>query len=205
MTARSAVDAVTIAEDAISGKHSIRRSTPRRYLIMLPSILTRSTIVILSAILAPAAFQANRVAAQGNIPGHRARVTVALVDTLPRLREAFVAVIVRSPGASGHDVILLPRGTASGQLLDEATRVLLDARVRQGDRPSALHGKAFQRLMIGVRGKASSSSMAAFHVASAQHIVDYLQQASPREIPGVGKAPAVDFIPPVITSRGGNE
>lgn len=150
-------------------------------------------------VLAALPIVATTLAAQGPaVRGHRQRVTVALVDTLPQLREAFPAVILRTPGAGGRDVILLPRATASGELLDAATRVLLDARLRQGDRPTAFHGSPFQRLTIGVRGKSSRSPSAAFDVASAQHVVDVLQQAAPRQVPGVGKVPAVDFVPPPI-------
>jgi hypothetical protein len=161
----------------------------RRIIRLLPTIG-----LVLSAVLSPAVM----LAQASVLAGHRQPVTVALVDSLPTLREQFAAAVVRSPGKGGHDVILLPSATATGDLLDQATRVLLDARVRQGDHPATIHGKSFNRLLIGVRGKPSSASWAQSDISKAQIVVDKLRNAHIREIPGIGKAPALDFLPPPI-------
>ena len=143
--------------------------------------------------------------AQGVVSGHRQSVTAVLVDTLPQLRESFAAIIVRGSGASGRDVILLPRRTASGVLLDEATRVLLDSRVRLGDHPVKVHGKSFKRLTLGVRGQPANRSWTAHDIAKAQELVDKLMTAPAREIPLVGKVPAIEFVPPPIRRASGGD
>jgi hypothetical protein len=131
---------------------------------------------------------------------HRGRVTVALVDTLPHGNTGYTAVILRSPGARGHDFILLPRATADGASLDAATRTLLQLRALHGDHPSTHNSKSFRMLTFGVHGKAARPEWAARQIPLAQRIVDRLVSvASPRrEVPGYGRVPSLEFVPPAL-------
>jgi hypothetical protein len=125
------------------------------------------------------------------------------VDTLPSLRERYAAVILRTAGPAGRDLVLLPRGAASGALLDAATRTLLHARATQGLRPAALHGRPFQTITLGVRYSEAPLEWALQNVPRAQGLVDRLLVAPPRAVPGVGVVPALVFYPPTPTSARG--
>lgn len=127
-------------------------------------------------------------------PVHPVRVTVALVDRLPPLRQEYPAVILRRAG--GGDLILLPRATASGELLDAAVRTLLQARAAQGDRPSTHRGQPFRTLTLGVRPASAPQGWAERYTPLAQKLVDQLRAAPARPIEGIGSVPALDFFPP---------
>lgn len=123
-------------------------------------------------------------------------VTVALVDKLPQLNQEYAAVIMRVVDPHPHDVILLSRATASGELLDAATRTLLHARSLQGERPRVYKGRGFRTLTIGVRANHPSAEWARKEIPLAQRVVDRLRGAPGRTINGVGTVPAIDFYPP---------
>jgi hypothetical protein len=127
-------------------------------------------------------------------PVHPVRATVALVDRLPPLRQEYPAVILRQAG--GGDVILLPRATATGELLDAAVRTLLLARAAQGNRPSTHRGRAFGTLTVGVRPARAPEAWAERYTPLAQRLVDQLRTAPSRRMEGIGNVPALDFFPP---------
>src|SRR5262245_6370204 len=78
--------------------------------------------------------------------------TVALVETLPQLGDAgraYQALIIRRRDTG--DVILLPQSTASGELLDLATRTLLKVRTQQlaqGDGAGTYRGQLVDEITI---------------------------------------------------------
>lgn len=127
----------------------------------------------------------------------RTPITVALVNTLPLSAASYDAVVLRMR-ANGRDVILLPRATASGQLLDDATRSLLQERAMNLGHPNEHHGKPYKVLTMGVRARNSRMRGDGRAVVLAQRIVDRLKgnTAPVLEIPGVGRVPALEFIPP---------
>ena len=159
-------------------------------------------------ISAPSRLQAQATEARG----HRQAIIVALVDTLPRLREGFAApgqparaeagysaVVQRTPGPQGRDIILLPRGGATAALLERATQVVLHSRLRQGDHPSAIRGRPFDRLLLGVWNRsATNTPPAPADLAAAQIIIDRLPTAPLRELAKIGRVPAIAFVPPPI-------
>lgn len=167
---------------------------------MLRHFLLVPTLVLLAPALNSAAHATIAAQSTGTAPvaSRPGAVTAVLVDSLPVLRggREYGAVILRRAGATPGDVVLLPRATASGELLDAAVRTLLHARAQQGDRPVAYRGQTFRTLTIGVRPNTASGMWAARQVPLAQRIVDRLASTSPRAIAGVGTVPAVDFYPP---------
>ena len=160
----------------------------------------RLLLLLLALIVAPAAeYQLCRATAlygqtPTQSPVHPVRVTVALVDRLPPLRQEYPAVILRRSG--GGDLILLPRATASGELLDAAVRTLLLARAAQGDLPTAHRGRPFGTMTLGVRPARAPQAWAERYTPLAQRLVDQLRTAPTRRIEGVGSVPALDFFPP---------
>ena len=112
----------------------------------------RLLLLLLALVVAPAEHPFRASALHGQAPKqspvHPVRVTVALVDRLPPLRQEYPAVILRHAG--GGDLILLPRATASGELLDAAVRSLLLARAAQGNFPSTHRGQRFGTMTLGV-------------------------------------------------------
>jgi hypothetical protein len=137
-------------------------------------------------------------------PTRRLPVTVALVDRLPQLNQEYAAVILRISAPHSQDVILLRRATASGEILDAATRTLLHSRVRHGARPTSYNGKQFRVLTLGVRMSSAPTSWAQREIPLAQRVVDRLRSVGTplQTIPGVGKVPAVDFVPPSVPTFG---
>jgi hypothetical protein len=105
-------------------------------------------------------------------------------------------VIVRQLGSGGGDYILLPKATATGELLDAATRVLLHARVLQGERPATYRGRPATTVTIGVRPHKASQAWARTKIPLAQRVVDSLMIAPVRKINGVGMTRSVEFYPP---------
>lgn len=130
------------------------------------------------------------------------RATVALVDSLPTMRERYAAVILRTPGPNGRDVILLPRASASGELLDAATRTLLDLRARQGERATHYRGRQYKVLMVGVKGAKADDLWTVRNLPFANVVVEQLlsDRTRPRNIPHVGHVPALVFLPPHPTA-----
>lgn len=156
-------------------------------------------LLLLALVAAPAESLLCRTAAlhaqaPARSPVDPARATVALVDRLPPLRQEYPAMILRRAG--GGDVILLPRATATGELLDAAVRTLLLARAAQGSRPSTHRGRPFETLTLGVRPAKAPQSWAERYTPLAQRLVDQLRAAPPRPIEGIGSVPALDFFPP---------
>lgn len=123
-------------------------------------------------------------------------ITVVLVDELPALRERYDAVVLRRSTAEPRDVILLPRATANGELLDAATRALLRARATQGEHPSEYRGRPFQTLTIGVSFSEPPVAWRERYLLLAEQVVEQLRSAPPRQVPGVGTGPALAFYPP---------
>jgi hypothetical protein len=171
--------------------------------LMRSRLLSVSLTLVVSALAGPVANVAD-VAAQGTVnASRRTPVTVALVDVLPLDPARYVAAIVRTPGGVGRDVILLPRLTATGLLLDEATRALLHMRASTGDHPSAYRGRSFRTLTIGVRPRPSSAQRDRRAIGLAQRVVDRLRapDVPVQDLPGIGRVPALEFIPPARPTR----
>src|SRR5690348_13481112 len=165
--------------------------------------LMRKTVLALTltAMGALALAAANRPLAARSAAQFTARatpITVALVDTLPRLRRTYAVVILRLGGDEPADIVLLPKATASGVLLDGATRALLHARAQQGDSPTVFHGRHFDTIMLGVNPGQAPTSWVQKEVPRAQHLVDLLPSAPTRYVPGVGTVHALDFYPPKL-------
>lgn len=123
-------------------------------------------------------------------------VMVALVDKLPQLNQEYAAVILRVASPRPHDVILLPRATATGELLDAAMRTLLHSRALHGERAITYKGKAFHTLAIGVRMNHAPTAWAQKELPLAQRVIDRLQTAPKRVVPDVGTVPVLEFYPP---------
>lgn len=135
-------------------------------------------------------------ASGGRLP--RRPITVALVDSLPSAQQQFDAVILRQTGPTGRDIILLPRASARGEVLDEATRALLHSRVMLGVRPTSYKGRQFQTLTLGVHQRAAAAAWARDKGPRAQRVTDALLHASTHLLAGVGTVPAITFLPPPI-------
>jgi hypothetical protein len=130
--------------------------------------------------------------------------TVALVDQLPPLPKEYAAVILRRADGTQHDMILLPRATATAEVLDAATRVLLRVRQREGQRqrPTTRDGRPVRTLTIGVRPSTPSAAWAERELPRARKLLAQLRGAPIRSIPGVvGTAQAVYFFPPNMQTK----
>lgn len=126
-------------------------------------------------------------------------VMVALVDSLPRLDTAYAAVIVRRVGVTPPDIILLPRHNASPELLDAATRVLLNSRATVPAGGSTYRGETFQTLTIGVKGVTMSpSGWMETYRARLRLILSRLSVAKPQPVAEIGIVPALTFYPPPV-------
>lgn len=123
-------------------------------------------------------------------------VAVALVDRLPDLDHEYAAVIMRVAEPQPHDIILIPRATASGELLDAATRTLLHSRALNGDRVRTFKGKSFHTMTIGVRMNHAPQAWAHQKVPLAQKVVDRLQRTQAKNVEGIGTVPLIEFYPP---------
>jgi hypothetical protein len=163
-----------------------------------------TTLFVALLILLPSSNRPFLLRAQSPIASSRGTpVTAALVEALPLRFTGYAAVVMRGRGRSGRDVVLLPRASASGALLDEATRALLHMRASTGDRPETFKGRTFSTLTIGVRAKGHPTYPTERGIARAQLVVDRLKEgtAPVQEIPGVGRVPAIEFLPPRVTTR----
>jgi hypothetical protein len=121
-------------------------------------------------------------------------VTVVLVDTLPPMEPPPVSVVQRRRG--GRDFILLTSSRATGEVLDAAVRVLILARARQDDRPGPYRDGQWEVISIGVTATTAPSAWAQRYAQRAQEIVDDLRITPVREVPGIGPARALSFLPP---------
>jgi hypothetical protein len=157
--------------------------------------------ITICGVLALVVLPPGQLAAQLPSSRHNGPVTVALVDALPAAQSQFSAAIVRTPGPTGRDVILLPKAGLSATTFDAATRVLLDSRVRHGDHPARYNGKPVHTMTIGVRGKAAPAAWQQQYGAMAQRIVDSLPNAPTRFIDGVGTVHALTIRPPAPMRR----
>jgi hypothetical protein len=173
-------------------------------LLMRSRRLSMALTLIVGTVATPIAGVAGLAAQRSSAVSHRTPVTVALVSALPLDGSKYAAVVVRTPGGTGRDVILLPRATATGLLLDEATRALLHMRGSSGDRPSVYHGRSFRSLKIGVRPPSPSAARDKRSVGLAQRVVDRLvgPTAPIQDLPGIGRVPALEFIPPAGRKSG---
>ena len=113
----------------------------------------------------------------------RVPVTVVLVDSLAQREAPFV--IVRRPGNTPADLILLRDGGDVNQLSD-AIRGLLTARLANGDvAPSAA--------TFRVRPQAHRGAAARAPFPWATRVLNDLRHATPREIRGFGCARSVEI------------
>lgn len=135
------------------------------------------------------------------MPSRQEPAVVALVEQLPTLRQQYPAVILRRAGVTPQDVILLPRATASAELLDAATRVLLHMRASAGQRQTTHQGKPFGIITIGVRHSTAPAEWATQELPRAEQLLEQLRRARAQHVPRVGTFPAVEFTPPAPLRR----
>ena len=128
----------------------------------------------------------------------RLPVTVAVVPQLPAKYAQYTAVVIRSSRAETGDIVLLPRSSATGTLLVQATRALINARAIDGERPVTIHGKPYDTSVLGVRASTNPPLLTSAELSAAQRVVSLLlnSQTPRRSIPSVGEVPAVDIFPP---------
>ena len=124
----------------------------------------------------------------------RVSATVVLVDSLTQPDAPFV--IVRRPGSTPADLILLRSGADAAQL-SEAVRGLLTARQANGDfAPTAA--------IFRVRPHQRAGAIARPAFPWAPRVLNDLRRAEPREISGVGRVRAVQiWLPRQGTGGGG--
>jgi hypothetical protein len=122
----------------------------------------------------------------------RVPVTIALVDRAAD--QDAPAVILRRRDAAPHDVILLRRGSATGEQLAVAIQTLLLARDAAGD-------TATTNATVRPRpGRAPSAWMGAER-GRAERVVARLRGAAPVFVAGVGTVPAVEIYLPSKAMR----
>lgn len=151
-----------------------------------------------AAVIMAVSSQHSRLQAQSTPQHQIAMISVALVDHLPPGYRQYQAVILRRPH-SPHDVILLPRATATPALLDAATRTLLRVRAAQGNEPTKYKGRTFKTVTIGVRTPgAAPAAWTSKYASRLQALIKTLGRAPRSNIPGVGLAQSVNFYPPKV-------
>jgi hypothetical protein len=136
------------------------------------------TVLMVSAVLG---MQPRRAVAQApRAPDGRPTVTalVALVDQLP-YGDAD-AVIIRRTDVEPHDAVLLKRSKASAQCVAEALHTLAGTRARHGDIP-------IKGMVIRVPAPSTPRRTGATGAA----VLEMLKRARLRDIPGLGRVPAV--------------
>jgi hypothetical protein len=111
-----------------------------------------------------------------------APVTVALWR--PPQAVEYSAILVRTPGGLGQNIILLKDGDATADRLAQALRILARSRAAEGEFPS----KLVRRYAAGVAPRASGSEQSVV-----LPIVGQLGTAANHDIPGYGSLPAVTF------------
>ena len=143
-------------------------------------------LLIATGILSPAGAVS---AQQGQPPARPTRVplTVALVDSA-RTGDAPYRILRRAD-ATPHDVILLRSGSDAA-VLSEAVNNLLLIRAQTGD-TARVNG------VMRVQRTRGASAHAPRVLPWAGRVLNDLQQAQAREVPGVGSVPTVEiWLPP---------
>jgi hypothetical protein len=113
----------------------------------------------------------------------RVAATVVLLDSITQPGAPFV--LVRRPGATPADLILVHSEIGAAQLSD-AIRGLLTARQANGDFPNAA-------ARFRVRPQSRTAAVARPAFPWAQRVLNDLRRAEPREIHGVGRVRAVEI------------
>lgn len=111
----------------------------------------------------------------------RVPAAVALTDSLPVPGAPYL--ILRNPGGSRRDVILLPTG-ADAALLSDAVRTLLAARQAGGD-------TAAETATLRLRPRSGIPPRRGFPWAA--RVMADVRRAAPGPVPGVGSARAVEI------------
>jgi hypothetical protein len=118
----------------------------------------------------------------------RIPVTIALVERMPD--EISPAVILRRPGATPHDVILLRSSTASGKHLSDAIVQLLTIRVLSGD-------TALANATMRVKPREGAQGQIRREYPWVQRVFNDLRKAEPQSLTGVGTVRSVQiWLPP---------
>lgn len=120
-------------------------------------------------------------------------VTVAIIEDSPLFRDTYEAVIVRR--GNHADLIVMRQSDANGELLDSAMRILLHA--RNSNTPGVTTNSF---VVLGVRPIVSSADWAAEHLQHAKGVLEQLYTSPFRELPGVGRARALEVHPPTVRS-----
>lgn len=145
----------------------------------------KSTIVALTACWIAMWACVDGVSAQHS---RRVPVTVALVDRMP-VPDAHI-VILRRPGMTPQDVILLPRIGASPRMLSHAVRAMILARQNGGDVPAT-----GQTMRVRLRDNTTPGI-----IPWTTRVINDLRRAEPLPISGVGTVSAVQiWLPPQHT------
>jgi hypothetical protein len=148
----------------------------------------RATVMAALALPVCAAAQAGPAGA-GRAAGPRVPVTVAIAEALPDTSVHYV--ILRKPGRSHSDVILL-RSDADETILSDAVRTLLVTRRHQGDIP-------INPAML--RAVPASDARGAV-LPWATRVLNDVRAATARHVEGVGSARAVEIWLPRQTATG---
>ena len=161
---------------------------------MLPRMIKLIALLMGTVILSRLSLAAQSARPVANSQGP---ITVALVDSLPRLGKDYMAVILRRVGVIPPDVILLPRATASVELLDAATRTLLQSRATLAAERGAYGGRRFRTLTIGISRVAPAPGwwMDTYRVRL-NAILAKVRTEAPRPVAGIGIVQVAQFYPP---------
>ena len=114
---------------------------------------------------------------------NRVGATVVLVDSIGQRNAAFV--IVRRPGASPADLVLV-RSDVDAVQLSDAVRGLLTARQADGDFASTA-----ATFRVRPQQRAGAGARPVFPWAP--RVLNDLRRAAPREISGIGRVRAVEI------------
>lgn len=127
-------------------------------------------------------------ASQQQAAPQRVPVTIALADELPDATSP--SVILRRPGATPHDVILLRSSTASGKHLSDAIVHLLMVRVLSGD-------TALKATTMRVVPREGPQGQIRREYPWVQRVYNDLRKAEAKPLSGVGTVPMVQiWLPP---------
>jgi hypothetical protein len=165
----------------------------RDFLLMLnQGKRMKLTILFLCATLLGAGTPPTTAQQPGGGRPSRVGATVVLVDSVHQRNAAFV--IVRRPGASPADLILVRSDVDAAQLSD-AIRGLLTARQADGDVASTA-----ATFRVRPQQRAGTGARPVFPWAP--RVLNDLRRAAPREISGVGRVRAVEiWLPRQGTGR----
>lgn len=151
---------------------------------MIPSISRHLNAILLAAVAVQLPIQAAGGQSHGPTVAqlaHRVRVTVALADSLADPRAT--AMIYRRASQTPHDVIVMARSRATGDVLNAAIAELLAARELQGDTAR------FDNVMRVTRSK-SPNAWSAHDRAFSSAMVAKLFATRVHNIGGIGRMPA---------------